>query len=717
MAQNFTLEDVTGAVRAAFAFTAILFCPGYLVGVSMNLFGFRERSALERTAWAVVLSFGTATIVAVLLGRVIAIAGVVVVLYGAVVATVAALSINRRGLRVAMDRYLWMLGVFAIVASVVVLGELVDLQRGRELQLSVTILDQSYRVAFTEALAHTGIPPTNPLYHPGTAAPLRYYYYWYTLCAICMKLAQVSARQALIASSIWSVVGLLAVIALFARYFLGIREGVRRFLLTAALLLGVTGADLLPTLFNLVVNHTFNGELEWWSGDQITSWFDSVLWVPNHMAAMICCLTAFLLLWRMEERCLARGEAIAAGLLAGTAAASAFGLSVYVAAGFAMLMTIWWLRLILRDRNWPMAGRTGAAAMFGLLLSIPFLREMTAAHSATEKGGLTGPTHLFGLSVRTMIDPSLVTRLPALARMEREHPLLLDQGVRLLLLLPGYALELGFYGLVLVLAIRERKRLGEPRRTALFLCVWGLILVSFVRSAVIRNNDFGYRAALLPCFFLLLLGVDKLLKWRDDPSKRTRKQTSRAQLETIAVTSSLLLGAAGTVFQALSLRLYAPFRTTMHARGFESLPQSAFAARMAYETASLPRDAIVQANPDMVSEYFYQANMLYAQRASATDAAEDCGAIFGGDPAPCVQIRTAFTPLFRGRPPNAAQAVATCHRFGVDYLAVAESDAAWADQEGWVWTLPLVTGSQSAVGTVGGGFRILNCRGAQGGLP
>lgn len=709
MSSNFTIEDIAGAMRAVVAFTGILFCPGYLVGVGTNLFGFRERSFLERVAWAVALSFGTATIFTVLLGRAWSISGVAIAFSFCTVVALFMLALNWKRVRVKWDRPTAMLAGVLLLASVVVVGELVDIQRGSRLHLSVTVMDQAYRVAFTNALAVTGVPPANPLYHPGASAPLRYYYFWYALCAICMKLAQCSARQALIASSIWSGLGLVAIVSLFALHFLDVRAGLRRFVLTATLLLTVTGLDLIPTLFNLFVKHVFEGDPEWWSGDQISSWLDSIVWVPNHMASMICCATAFLFLWRTQEEGIARRQRFTASALAGAASASALGLSIYVAAGFTMLMGLYCLRLLVRSRNLALVRRMGAAAAWGVLLSVPYLRELVGAPSGTHKGAATGPGHLLEFGVRRMIGPEPITGLPVLTGIARSHPVLLDQVARLLLLLPGYALELGFYGAVLVAAVRARKRFDEARRTALFLAICGLGIASFVRSTVIRNNDFGYRAALFPCFLLLLLGAEQVLARRDDPARRAREQSARAQLQTIGWTSLLVLGVAGTVFQAAVLRTYAPLSTAMHKLGFESLAERAFAARSAYEAAEMPANAIVQANPDSPSEYFSLANMMYSQHASATDPALDCGAVFGGDPKACPPARAAIAALFRFPAPGAAQAMETCRELGVTYLAAADSDPAWPDGQGWVWTLPPAKGDLGKETPSSGGFRIVNC--------
>jgi len=137
------------------------------------------------------------------------------------------------------------------------------------------------------------------------------------------------------------------------RYFFGVVEGVRRQTLVAVGLLLVTGADLLPAMGSLLAQRAVNGEMEWWSQDQISSWVDSLLWVPHHVAALLCCLLSFLLLWRTREALGAGQRWLAVGL-AGVAFASAFGLSVYVAFGFAVLMLVLCARVLLRGwwRRW-----------------------------------------------------------------------------------------------------------------------------------------------------------------------------------------------------------------------------------------------------------------------------------------------------------------------------------------------------------------------------
>jgi hypothetical protein len=710
---NFTVLDTVGAIRAMFGFAAILLCPGYVVGAALDLFGFRRRSLLERLAWAIALSFVVSPIFTVLVGRLIPLTGVAGVFAACAVATLALLILDRRRLSVPVDRETILLGLFLAFGIAVVVGELVDIQRGNRLYLSVTVLDQAYRVAFVNAAAHTGIPPLNPLYHPGVASPMRYYYFWYAVGAVCVKLAHVSARQALIASSVWAGLGLVATIALFARHFIGVRERLHRYILTAALLLTVTGLDILPGFYLLFVDHSFSGDLEWWSSDQISSWMDTILWVPNHTASLLCCLAAFLLLWRTREDG-SRAQKIAATVLAGVAAASAFGLSVYVAAGFAILMVGWTATLLIREGDVALAVRNaGAVGTAGVLL-IPYLRELMRGHSGTEQGAAAGPGHLLQFSVRAMIDPELIAGLPVLARLNGDHPVLLDQMTRLILLLPGYVLELGAFGMVLVLTIAARKRLDLAGRTALGLALGGLVLVSFVRSSVIGNNDFGYRAALLPCFFLLLLTAQRLT---------SAQPKMQGQLLGLLLT----MGVLGTAFQALMLRIYVPLHVAAHMPDFEGLPEAAFAARRGYAAAvnAMPATAIVQSNLGDPGDYGYVINMLFSERAMATDAAVDCGAVFGGDPGACLQTQQIVQSLFTMPAPSASEARAHCRTLGAGYLSVARSDPAWEDTNGWVWTLPLATGAVGGSVNRGAGtetdstpgFRVVNCALADASMP
>ena len=180
---------------------------------------------------------------------------------------------------------------------------------------------------------------------------MRYYYFWYVVCAMVARIGHVTARQAFIASSAWSGFGMAAVLALYVRHFLGAVEGVRRQTWIAIALLAVTGADLVPAVGSIFGQTALNGDMEWWSNDQISSWADSLLWVPHHVASLLCCLVAFLLLW-MGRTSAGKWQRMSAIAVAAVTVASGFGLSIFVGFGFALLMLAWVARLIvIRPRN------------------------------------------------------------------------------------------------------------------------------------------------------------------------------------------------------------------------------------------------------------------------------------------------------------------------------------------------------------------------------
>lgn len=82
----------------------------------------------------------------------------------------------------------------------------------------------------------------------------------------------------------------------------------------------------------------------------------------------------------------------------------------------------------------------------------------------------------------------------------------------LLLLVPGYALELGFYSAVFLLFVapgwRGRESRTAPQRTLIFMELAILPFMPFIRSGGLQTKDFAWRAAMFVQFPLLLLGSE-----------------------------------------------------------------------------------------------------------------------------------------------------------------------------------------------------------------
>jgi hypothetical protein len=709
---DFTVLDVTGSLIAVAVFAVVLLAPGYAVGYASNLFGFRGLGRMERALWSNAYSFGVMPLGAYLVCR---FAGLAVGSWVAVglAAVVVLLAWTQRGRAAGWGRGGALAGTAVGVWIGVAVASLVDVQVGHRLYFSVVEFDQSYRVAFTDAVLRTGVPPTNPLYFAGHGAPLRYYYFWYVLCAMVAKIAHVTARQAFVASTVWAGLGLAGMVALCVRHFLAIPG--RRGTAIAVGLLGVMGADLLPALGSVLRGEPLHGEMEWWSVDPFCSWQGAVLWVPHHTASLLCCLLSFLLIWRTRGEVSGR-DRVGAVLLSSVAFASSVGLSIYVAFGFTLSMAAWTARLAVRGERGT-AWRMVLAGVLGGLWLLPFLRELSDERSRTAAGQAATATHVFSFSVRRIIDPELLTGLGMFAGWKQAHPGLLDTVARLVLLLPGLVLELGFYGAVFVLLLLARRgraeggdARAEARSTALFLSGWGLAMVVFLRSAVIENNDFGYRGAMLPQMFLLLLGADLLASWWSGHAEAAWVTKTRGRA--VLLYGLLVLGVAGTVYQGAMLRGFLPLQARQ-ASGFKALPAEVYQARVAFGMLDrvAAKSAVVAFNPEdlggsasgevIAPHTFYLRSLMMNAGRQILSAEPGCATAFGGEEGACAAIREATARMYADPSPSAEAARGFCGRFGVDYLAISAMDPAWKDAAGWSGALPRVASEA--------GFRILKC--------
>jgi hypothetical protein len=393
-----------------------------------------------------------------------------------------------------------------------------------------------------------------------------------------------------------------------------------------------------------------------------------------------------------------------------------------VAIGFTLLMVAWLVRLLVqchpqRKELWL---RAISIAGISAIVLAPFLWELASAllhpTSVAANGAAAPSSHLFILSVRRMIDSGLLTDLPIFASLNQSHPVLLDQTIRLLLLLPGLAMELGLYGAVLVFLLFAKHR-KEPmpkddaRDTALFFTVCGLVMTMFLSSSVISNNDFGYRAVMLPQFFLLLLAADVLGSW-----------WIPGTVPVIAITpgrrrwvySLLALGIAGFIYGAFLLRAWLPMETTRPQNGFSDLPADSYQVREVFAALDrvAPRDAVVNFDPIdrtigqktevMTPDEYFQRMLVMDTGHQILNAERICATHFGGNPSECASIQNATVQLYATPAPSAQWAREYCSRFKVQYLLVSHRDPAWESNSGWPLTLPVVAQDP--------GLRIVQCK-------
>jgi hypothetical protein len=694
-----TWGDVLGCLHGVVVFFLVLVSPGYCLGWVCDLFGFRSRPAGERMAWGIALSFAVVPVVAVMAAKYGSFSAVcwVAAMCGVGSLGVVGWEALRRPKGFSSS---WSRAGVVLAAAwvVVVVAALVDVGVGNHLYLSVTVYDHALRSAFVDAVLRTGVPPANPLYWTGHAAPMRYYYFWYVVTAVAARLGGVTARQSIVASVVWAGFGLAAITALYCRHFLGESISEANFLRRrwsrvslALALLAVTGLDILPAIAKALFRLPADADMEWWSGDQVTSWLDSVIWVPHHVAALICCLFGFLLVWMSKELSVARRGGCA--LIAGLAFGSAFGLSIWVPLGFAMVLLLW--------IAWVMASQPESrmrvpvalvAGLIAVLVLLPYLAELRSAPA-----DVAGTSHFLQFGIRRIIDPDALLAFGWFAELARVHPVVAGSVARLILLVPGYFVELGFFGVILIAVVLSARRLklDESARTSLFFVAATLIITTFLRSTVISSNDFGWRAMLIGQFFLLLLAVRWFEGAFGELSRRVRG----------VVLAMAWIGVAGTVYQAVALRFYLPVEERLGRPEQSGLAEYAMAMRRGFDAMDrqIPKAAIVQFDTGQPSDYFLYAQILQVRR-QAANALPMCASAFGGEATACRAIEQSIGRLFvpvRGAALSATEAQAECGRLGVSYLVATRWDGVWADPNGWVWKLPTIIDS--------GQIRVVGC--------
>lgn len=705
--RSIPLQQSAFVLLAIPAFLPVLAAPGYLAGWAANLHGFRGRSLVERLFWSVPLSFAIAPIATGLLGKFLSLTAASVFFAACGLAWVVLLAREWLGLRRAGRRLRigWSpLGGRALAVGIfwiaLVVLSLVDFEHGQRLDLSTTLYDHSYRVAWTEAIERTGVPPANPLYWFQHAAALRSYYYWYAVCAAVARMAHLPARAVFMASCVWAGFGLAALVGLYLKYFLEVGERLRRqFLLTVALL-AVTGLDVIPVLWDVQVLHTaLPPDLEWWSRGQIASWLSSLLWVPHHIASLVCCMLVFLLAWLGGGEGGRSGGRVASAVLIALGLASGFGLSIYVTFAFFLVMVVWAAWQMIGEQKMGAVLLLAVGGVGALVLLTPYLRELL--HSRSGNSG----DSVFAFAVREMIPPEGLLKTPVFHGLWVGHPALARNLANLVLLVPGYVLELGFFLMVLLVycvpAWRGRRALTAAERSLLVITGATLIFISGIRSWVLETNDFGWRAALFVQFPLLLLAGDWMMGWR---SAEGTKKLPRWVFPVAGM--ALWIGVVGTCCQALVLRFYMPLAAAHDAETSRWVHQ-AYVSRIGYGEldASIGKDAVVQYNPHGLGLFGIGEDLMDVdhQVAMFSDRFE-CGSLWGGDPSGCAGMTAAMAALFKGG--TAEQALATCGAYHVDYLVARVYDSAWGDRNGWVWTLKPVVSDEE--------FRALDCRGPGG---
>lgn len=710
-------EQIIDCFFAIPAFLPATLCTGYVAGWITNLHGFQQRSIAERMFWSVPLSLAVSPIASVLIGKVFSLAAVVLFLQASAVLFLG--IIGMEWIRLRRSHRKWDIGWSPLggIALLLLIGwiafvvlSLVDFQSGHGLHMSLSMFDLGSRINWIESVLRTGIPPVNSMYFYGQAATMHNYYFWYVLCAAVAQMVDLPVQSVLIASCIWAGFSLAALIGLYLKYFLEVGSRLRsQFLLSLSLLM-VAGLDICGNLWNILYRHSTSPAnlLEYGSVDRIPSWLDSLVWVPHHIAGLVCCMLAYLLAW-MANKDRESNHAIYVALIA-VALASAFGLSIYVTFAFFLIALAWGAWQVLFERTHRTTLLLASGGAFAVVLLVPYLWELTHTSAGAQS------RNIFGFAVREVIPADGLLGLPILQHLSIGHLLTARNLANLILLAPGYAIQLGFYLAVLLIylipAWRGRTPLTPALRSLVFIVVATIPLNSLVRSSATTFNDFGFRTALFLQFPLLLLASETITSWNyadrkhnaDANTSGLPRNTSH-WLRSIA-SIALVIGVGSTLCEVFALRVVLPLvdakTSTGHDPNAINFSHNAYISFIGYAKldASIPKDAVVQFNPNDRLHMWTIPDQIGIDHQTAIAYDKPwCGSELGGDPSGCLAMAVAIDSIFNGA--TAEQARTTCRLYGIQYLVVRIYDPAWKDRNGWVWTLnPVVSDPE---------FRALDC--------
>jgi hypothetical protein len=653
-ALNYTLSDIFGALIAFGLFPLVIVFPGYTVGWLLDLFNFRNRTRIVQFLIGLVLSITISPILFYLSSSLISTWFSFALIVVFLLSSIAILIRNRKS-NSGINRFtkiaVW-IGVFWVALAIF---SLVDFQWGNRLYFSVVSYDQTTRVSIIDAITRTGVPPINPSYHPNGPVYLTFlYYFWYILCSLVDQLGGniVSARTALIASNAWCGLGLMATIALYLR----LRnpdhsEKIWRSAILGIGSLAVSGLDIIPLSLMMIATRQIFLDVEHWNA-QVTAWVGSFLWVPHHVAGLIACLTAVMLIYSVRGQSLRR--AYIAMTVAGMAFASALGLSVWVTLVFVVFWGGWIVSIFIenkeRDRIIPMI----YAGIVALILAFPFLAGMTGGGSGSSQFPIA-------LEVRTfyLFEP-LISAWPPIA-----HAL-----ASLIILPVNYLFELGFFLIVGILwfqiRVKDAPHLTSFHTAEILLLVIVFILGSFLRSTLIENNDLGWRAWLPGQFILLIWGVDvlEILVFSAAPLSKTNRASGKGRNLLITLAA---IGIMTSVLDVVCLRIAWPVKAG------EDMAKRMYSARLAYDYLrdQVPADSITQNNAldelDRPAGLYGTHQMVIADRTAF------------GVPLPVFQdIVNKIGVIFTSQNESNWQGMdSLCREYSIDILIFKDTDPVW----------------------------------------
>lgn len=553
---HYFAEDLTGLAAGTLLAAILLVLPGFGLMKLGDRYGLSPETVFSRTCWSLILGPVLLPAIDALLLRSL---GMIAVLAPHVVLACAGLTSGFTAAR--RVSWSWWLALLAGWAAVAWAN--VDFDWNGQLHQSLSVFDTVKHGAVTAAIATRGVPFGDPFFaRPGITG---YYFYFYIGPALIRWLAfpLVDNRMAFAAATFATLVGFPAMMMLVADRAGLIAEGTReRFARVLAFLCCVQGFDIIAGIVIWAATGLTIRQLETWNPE--VRWaLTSILWVPHHVTALIAVFAGALVLSSD------RGRPVLRAAVAALAFATAFGCSVWIALGAAIVLLLWWLV----ERGRSAATPLWLLPLSGILAAVLLLPQFHDLIIGRTTGAFPLAFTVHGVGP----DPG-------------EPHSVLDVLKRLMLLPLGYFVQFGIFAIGAFL-FWKRGGFVTLRSSAigrLLLCAFpsALLLGSFVRSTIIYN-DFSWRTlwfAQVPA----LLWTTSVLAERHHPLWRSKLWTP-----------SIALGLAATVWDLAGLRFINPpyFRTLLTT--VNAHPEVDYDLRRTYRwiDRTLPAGMIVQHNP------------------------------------------------------------------------------------------------------------------------
>lgn len=673
---HFFASDLTALAVAFLLGIPLILVPGYALGWWLNLFQFQTLPAATR--WSLAVTFGL-TMVPILLYLPFRLFSV-----HAMWATMALLILGglagcTRGNSIPKWRDITKSAKFATLIWLI-LGTclMLDLTAGSRLYPSTVIVDTSFRSQVISALANaTQLPVPSYFFYPGHEVPLRYHYMYFINGAMMLQIGHglVTAGMALVSLSLWTVLGLFAVLSAVIRFLWPFPDRTRATTI-AWVLLAVDGLDLLPAGIEMIWRR-LNGkpifihpDIGLWNGWGATfSWLSTAIWSTHHLGGLMACLLGCTLLWHSRESLGTHRWTSALG--AALAFATAAGTSVYVTAIFVVFLFVVLIELLLNAPRY--ASPVVFSGAVALVLALPFLMEVKVASSPIG-------SNVFHIAARPFVPISLLY-----SNLGIQSSWLWNASY--LAALPiNFLIEFGVFFVGGVWWLWQRRNRDPELRyrddLIIGLSAVSLIIPSMICSGMEISNDLGFRGV-LPAQFVLLLCTTELLarSWCTPVSDRGTNRLSQLALIFLAI------GIGSNLIEIVTLR--GAIGTTAKETILlgDTMREDTSAERLAQLRAAYiwirhntPETAVIQENP-VTTQMVFQGE--YSQRRTAVYGSNP-SFMFGEDHSEYFAVLDQVRNLF-ALGANSNTVSHECVRFGLKYLVVQSGDPAWSDPESYVW--------------------------------